>query len=263
MINRRIGGFAKKARVSRTMKSTVSKPTSFAKRVMRVVNNKAEAKSQMQILCANTQMQHNTLVMLKQNLFTIPKGTGDDAMNQTTGIRVGARVFVKSLVLKIYIESQQYRPNCDYWIYLVRNKQNPGSAITKSHLFESLTTGHTMIDFIDRELSEIKFVKKFSPRATFPGCDNAMDTTGLAPSDGNSHPTGSNTGSQPNPKCLSTIVIPFKKNIVFEDDSDYPTGPNRWQLVVYAWNNSSTVDGGFSWPCGHIWANAKITFTDV
>lgn len=238
----------------------------FASKVMRIVNNRAETKEVYLKYAENRTLDHNDIVNLTSNLFEVNNGTDGDQMEgastTTTAARVGKRIYLKGVKFTMILESQQYRPNCSYWIYILQNRGNPDQSLTaKSAIFEGLAT-QIPVDFIDTEKVRILHCRKFTPKMPNPGTDTAMDTTAVGPSDGNAHPTI--VGSVPNPMIIKKWWFPIKKYIDFRDGNNgLPTPNNRWQIVVASYNNNSTVGGGTVYPCGHMWLSGKLYFTDV
>lgn len=256
----------KRAKTTRVInKSYKRRPLkgSFATKVMSVVNRKAEVKTQYVEFCDNTDLHHNVLQNINTQFITIPIGTASEAQGRSTGCRIGNTIFLKGVHFRCIIESQQYRPNCDYWIFLVRNKKAGATAITSSIMYEGLTT-QLPTDFIDKEEVEVIMTKKISPRWPGTAVDNAMNTTGTGGiSDGNAHPTSSDTSSQPNPKKIVNWYVPFNKKIRFSDGSTSAVESQTYQLCIMSYNNDSTITNGGTWPCGHIWLGTKFMFTDV
>lgn len=239
----------------------------FTRRVMRVVNNMAERKIQYIEHADNFTLKHNEVQNLSTNVLYTQRGAYSECKGTSiangSGNRVGKKIFVKGIAVRGIIESQQYRPNVDYWLYLVRNINDENSININSEMFEQ-STGELPTDYIDKEKVQVLWVKKMRPRMPNPGVDNAMQTTANPgePSDGNAHPADI-VGSVPNPKTIFKDYIKINRTITYKDNSTDPIAPQKYQFVVVSYNNNSTINNGGTWPCGHIWLNTKMYFTDV
>lgn len=240
----------------------------FAKRVMRIVNNRAETKERYNEWADNQTLKHNVITNLNANIFRIGLGFGGDEMNTTSGgsaaSRIGQRVYIKGVSFRMILESQQYRSNCTYWLYALVNKESTATIASSAEMFENLTD-QLPTDYIDTDKVRVLWCKKFTPKMPNPGADNAMNTSGVGASDGNAHPVDG-PDNVPNPKIIKKWYWPVNKYVDYQDGTGAGgdvSRKDRVQLVVVAYNNNSTIDNGSTWPCGHIWLSGKIYFTDV
>jgi hypothetical protein len=240
--------------------------TKWARRVMNVMNNYAERKIQYTEIADNFTLTHNEVQSLNTNALYTQRGPYSEINGQSVanyqGNRIGKKIYVKGMSIRGIIESQQYRPNVDYWLYLVRNVNDEGAINSNTKMFEGLTD-QLPTDYVDNEKVQVLYCKKMKPRMPNPGADNAMNTTGTGGiSDGNAHPADI-VGSVPNPKTVFKDYIRLNRYVTYKDNSTDPVAYFKYQWVIVSYNNNSTINNGGTWPCGHLWLNTKMYFTDV
>lgn len=269
----RVGKYKRRRGPLRTVSRTrpvYKKKTRFAKKVMRVVNTYSEEKNHMMELADNMVIKHNTVQLISDNAFLTNVGnTAEQKSNAGAGTRIGRKIYAKGIACSLIIESQQYRPNVDYWIMLVRNKSDPDTKIeTKAMMYEGVSD-QIPTDYLDPARCHVMYSKKIKPRMPNPGIDDAMNISGAGGiSDGNAH-NATGGRSIPNPKTLMKFYVPLKKNLTFRDytenvtDSRLPLAAQRYQWVIVAYNNNSSIGNGGTWPCGHLWFTTKFKFSDV
>lgn len=248
----------------------------FAKAVMRAVNRNAEVKSQMVLWRDNMTLWHNNVENICNNAFQLPLGLRGDGIATTNGCRVGKRIFVKGIKVSMNLESQQYRPQVNFWLYLVRDRVNVNASITtKAQMFEGVTTT-IPCDYIDKEKCDIMFCKKFVLKMPNSGTNQPMkqDATGVA-ENGFAYktaegPLGVNDWEVfTNPQLCKKFYVPINRNLYFRDEDDVadtPIGSQRYQWVIIPYDNftsSSVIPATAGYPAGHITFSTKVLFTDV
>lgn len=244
----------------------------FSKAVMRVVNKRAETKCQMINHCSNLTLWHNHVHNITDNAFFTSLGNRGSTQTFNVGSRNGKAIYVKGLKLSMNLESQQYRPQVNYWLYLIRNRQSPNTKLeTKDSIFEGLTST-IPCDYIDTEKVHILWAKKMVLRMPNTGVNQPMQQSadGVAASGfANKVYLGEDYEVFTNPQMTKKFYIPINKKITYmdeEDTSDIPTGNCRYQIVAVAYDNYTTYTGpplSAGYPCGHITLSAKLLFTDV
>lgn len=263
---RNLRTFRSKSRVSTYRRQN----TGFVKRVQRAVNRFAEQKEHIREIADNLKIEHNVLQNINDNALYTVLGTIGEGMNTSSfGSRQGKKIYAKGLACSLILESQQYRPNVDYWLYLVRQKRTPDAVINiKTDMFEGISD-QIPTDYIDSDKVQVIFCKKFKPRMPNPGIDDPMQSgTVLGSSDGNAH-NATGGRSIPNPRLLTKFYVPLNRTIHYRDYHDdanaarIPLPGSRYQWCMVAYNNNSTIDSGGTWPCGHLWLTTKLKFTDV
>ena len=90
----------------------------MARMIKSVMLKNCETKVKHMEMCINQRIEHNELTMLDNNLLELSQGSGHDK-------REGDCIYLKGVMLKFYIENQQYRPFARYKIVVFRNKNNP------------------------------------------------------------------------------------------------------------------------------------------
>lgn len=244
----------------------------FAKSVMRVVNKCAETKTQMTNQCTNLTLWHNTVTNITDNVFFTSLGNRGSTQVFNIGSRNGKAIFVKGLKISMNLESQQYRPQVNYWLYLIRNREEPNTKIdTKAKVFEGVQTT-IPCDYVDTEKVHILWCKKMVLRMPNTGVNQPMQQSadGVAASGfANKVYLGEDYEVFTNPQMTKKFYIPVNKKITYMDEadaSDIPTGNCRYQLIAVAYDNYTTftgAPGSGGYPCGHITLTTKLLFTDV
>lgn len=262
---------AAKRRFNRRLRKTQyarRRRTGFAKKVMRVVNARAETKVEFNEIAHNVTLLHNELKNLEDNAFYTSLGAaGEQIGSSGNGTRIGQKCYIKGIKCSLMIEAQQYRPHTTYWLYLVRNKLTPNGVLdVKSEMFEGVSTTIPM-DYIDTSKVDIMFCKKFTLRMPNAGTSNTMETTTGNPG----HPDGTADGTtfvrMTNPQLIKKFYVPIKRNCYYRDDGDgqavYPQSNMRYQWVMVAYDNFTTVTSGSTYPVGHVSLSTKLLFTDI
>lgn len=246
----------------------------FAKKVMSVVNRKSEVKEFLYATATNAPVYHNQVKNLSNNVFGIPIGFNGLAINGTPGVRVGNKIFVKSISLAVNLESQQYRPLVSYWLYLVRRR---GASVAQSvsindkeAMFEGASTT-IPCDYIDKEKVEVLWCKKLTLRMPNMGSLVNMSTQSAVGAGVLDEASGTawtydveDYKIVTNPQYQGKFFIPINKMITYMDVQDVQNTPNYLpQLVIAAYDNYTTITGDDKAPCGHITMTFKVRFTDV
>lgn len=245
--------------------------TSFKRAVMSVVNRNAEVKTQMRQLCNNLPLTHNYVHNIDDNAFYTQLGARGEAMNLDGGVRVGKTVYVKGIKVSLNLESQQYRPGVQYWLYLVRAKGNQDKVIdVPNEMYEGLSTT-LPCDYIDTEKVDVLFCKKFKPYMPNVG------STLTASSNGGFN-TAQTEGAPPdlyegiytqvtNPQIIKKFYVPLNRTIMYRDGDDVNErsipASFRYQWVMMTYDNFSTTTNDTTYPTGHITMTTKLNFTDV
>eukprot|EP00961_Rhodomonas_salina_P268358 3626469-Rhodomonas_salina.1 len=185
----------------------------FARKVMNIVNRRAEVKSVMKNCTggsgAQTQLNHNNVTLLQFNALEQSIGIrGEVVPSSTGGNRIGKKIFLKGMKCAINLESIQKRPQVTYWLALMRNKKDPYSNIdTKGDIFEGINSTIPM-DYIDTDKVEVKFMKKFVLRMPNAGTSSSMAAPGFAPTwDNNGDPQMKFTVT--NPQRIEKFWVPL------------------------------------------------------
>lgn len=262
----RVGNFKRRGPVSKS-KTYRRKPSraKFARRVMSVVNRKAEVKCTMRQLSNNGTIYHNKVMMIDDNAFRTVLGTRGESIGPENGNRVGKQVFAKGISVSMMIEQSQKRALCHYWLYLVRNKVVQDTQITaQNQMFEGVSSTIPM-DYIDTDKVDVLFCKKV--RISMPNQATAKDMvtpSGLA---NLAEPDGVSKAVITNPQRIEKFYVPLNRKITYRDNdlepagnSFLPQGQQRYQWVIVAYDNysSSTVND-----IGKLTMTSKFKFTDV
>ena len=240
----------------------------FARNVMQVVNKRAETKICYHEVCSNKEVLHNTGDNLYNDVLAIPRGSNGEAeVGATQGTRVGKKVYIKGIKVSMMLESQQYRPQVTYWIYLVKSKRNT-TTIGYTDMFEGISST-TPCDYIDQDKVNVLYCKKVTLRMPNTGTSVAMsqDASGVA-INGTAYriQSGEDYELFTNPKKCMKFYIPINKTIEFiqEGELEDTTQPwCRYQWFITAYDTFTTKTGSNNWPTGHITMSQKILFTDV
>lgn len=241
------------------------KRSSFKKAVMRVVNRKAETKEYFQARASNSPVTHNNVHNICSNLFDIPLGVYGSSVNSNYGTRVGKQIYVKGISIAYAIESQQYRMDCKYTIAVMagKNTLTTGVIDTYGEVFEGVSTRIPM-DYIDMDKVKITYMKNMSIRMPASGTYTMLDAHGMAPEG-----TEASNEVYTNPKRLGKLWVPINKVIRYTDQianastDAIPSGFDRLQLVLWAYDNFSSTTNDTTYPVGHISLSTKVYFTDV
>jgi len=243
----------------------------FAKKVMAVVNRKAEVKKQMFEVCSNFTLDHNVLQNLFSNVFVTKVGTAGDNINLVTGHnRIGNKIYVKGIKVSINLEAQQYRPYTTYNLYLVRNKTNPSAHIDdKSEMFEGVSTT-IPCDYIDPTKVHVLFQKRFTLKMPNSGTNVAMSTSAdgvLFNGGAYEYQNDASYHLFTNPRYCGKFYVPINKHIKYLDYGDDVNGmtdpQHRYQWVITGYNNFSTKSGDNNYPLAHLTMTQQLIFTDV
>lgn len=238
---------------------------------MRVVNHNSEVKECLVGIASNVTLQHNTLTNLNNNVFRTTRGAAGEGA-AADGMRIGNKIFVKKLRCSIMIEAQQYRPQTNYWLYLVRLKgANMDNTINAaSQMFEQTATTIPM-DFLDTSKCDVLFVKKFTLRMPNQGTLDTMGGGTLGTDPPGAQAGGSHLASGElnlritNPQVITKFNVPINTTINYRDsqdaNSDIPYS-YRYQWVMLCYDNYTSAPSA-TWPVGHVTMTQKMTFTDV
>lgn len=277
-ISSRIARGAKRYKSTRTPKYRRAGPrhsmsfrrSRFTVAVQRAINRVAEVKECLVQVTSNQTLLHNVVTNIWNNPFQTQRGT-DGEGNSTQGVRIGNKIYIKRLRMSIMIESQQYRPLCNYWLYLVRLKgANMDTTINSaSQMFEQTTTS-IPLDFLDSSKCDILYVKKFTLRMPNPG---TLATVGSG-FDGTQPPgaqVGGTTAGQTNeritnPQVIKKFNVPINTTVVYRDTHDSNNNipaTYRYQWVMIAYDNFTSSTGTSTYPVGHVTMTQKMTFTDI
>ena len=247
----------------------------FARRVMSVVNRKAETKKIFKNCTggsgSQTQLNHNNVTLIQFNALQSVIGVRGEAMDTGSGgmaTRVGKKIFLKGLSCAINLESIQKRPSVTYWLALMRNKKDPYSNLdTKGDIFEGLNSTIPM-DYIDTDKVEVKFMKKMTLRMPNAGTSSSMAASGFAPTwDNDGDPVGKFVVT--NPQKIMKFWVPFNKTIEYNDyDPDANAGQrphpkDMWQWVAWSYDTHGTPDTGADSETGRLELSTVMKFTDV
>jgi len=249
--------------------------------------SRVESKRCILEVAKNVPMLQNTIVNLTDNAFFTDNqvfgvqmpGLGVDQL----GSRVGSEIYAKGMQVSVCIESQQYRPQATYWLYLIKNVQDPSQDINaKGLMFEGRSTLIPM-DYIDTSKVKILFAKKFVLKAPNMGTALPASTgAGLGQPPGTFEVNGEYPGElvdydwrvMTNPQRIEKFYIPLKRKIKYRNEQDalirvQPIGTDRYQWVAVAYDNyASNIEGGATpasvglYPVGHISLTTNLIFTD-
>lgn len=246
--------------------------TSFKRAVMSVVHKNAETKTVMRGLQNNHPILHNVIACLDDNAFMCDIGTYAEQVNNSTGgARIGHRIYVKGIKVSLNIESQQYRPHVDYWLYLVRNKTNQDVVLDdKQKMYEGISTT-IPCDYIDTNKVDVLFCKKFKPRMTNVGTTLTASANGgfnTAQVEGVYPDAFEGTYTQvTNPQIIKKFYVPLNRTIIYRDSEDSAQrvrpASYRYQWVIMGYDNFVSGTGDETYPLGHITMTTKMNFTDV
>lgn len=256
---------ASKPRKTRKYARKSTKRTVFARNVMSVVNRKAETKEYFQARASNFNVLHNTVHNITPNLFDIPLGVYGSSISSAYPTRVGKKIFVKGIKLAYLIESQQYRMDATYWVAILAGKNTLTTGVLDAYaeVFEGVSTRIPM-DYIDTDKVKVIYIKKMNIKMPASGTYTTIDAHGLAPE-------GTETTNEvyTNPKKMGKIWVPVNKTIHYLDQttndaaSSIPSGTDRFQLVIWSFDNFSSTTGDATYPVGHLSISSKVYFTDV
>lgn len=267
---------SKKRKYGRKLPSAMTKrrktKSRFAAKVMRIVNTQAETKETIYNVCTNMTLYHNSVHNLTNNAFFTNLGTaGEATVAAGSQARVGKDIFVKGIKVSMNLESQQYRPQVSYWLYLIRNKVDPDTSILqKAEMFEGISST-IPTDYINSDLVQIMTCKKFTLRMPNSGTTTAMSQDGTGVAENGTAYIGAYEVVT-NPQKLTKFYIPINRKITYKDyagvgsGSSIPTANWRYQWVIIPYDNFTTftgepLTGGY--PCGHITLTTKLIYTDV
>jgi len=251
--------------------------------VKKVIQSMAEQKIVYREVCKNFPLLHNEIFCIDSqfNALISTNGTLGDQMNPTPtqgGCRIGNKVFAKGICCAIHIENQQYRPQCYYTLYLVRNKGNRDQIISgKAFVMEGMTN-MLPLDYIDTAKVDVIFSKKFTVRAPNAGTTTTANGVTIAnPSGtffevagGETYTVYSNGAKQ------MKFYVPLNITVQYNDGatgnpalSEIPTF-HRYQWIMSAYSNYSTKSQGDTpeaqwntYPVGHVSLSTKFKFADV
>lgn len=237
----------------------------FAKAVMRAVNRNAEVKEVMRDIANNNTLQHNRLTNLNNNVFYsdigVNGGNPDDYAQ-----RIGNKIFCKGIKIAIMIENQQYRPQCNYWLYCVRLKSGrmDDTINAQSDMFEGISTTVPM-DYLDTAKCDVLWAKKFTVRA--PNAGTSLPMGGTVDGAANAESAGADYTVYTNGQKIIKTYMPVNKTILYRDTADAIArripASFRYQWVMVAYDNFSTTTGGTTYPVGHVTITTIMKFTDV
>lgn len=246
----------------------------FARRVMRIVNRRAETKKVFKNCTGGsggqTQLNHNNVTLLQFNALQTDLGSRGEDINGGTagGSRIGKKIYLKGISCAINLESIQKRPHVTYWLALMRNKKDPYANIsTKGDIFEGLNSTIPM-DYIDTDKVDVKFMKKFVLRMPNSGTSSSMAAPGFAPTwvnDGDPQMKFTVT----NPQKIAKFWVPFNRTIEFNDwdpsatEGKRPQPKDMYQWVMWSYDTHATPDTGADSETGRIELTTVMKFTDV
>lgn len=244
----------------------------FARRVMSVVNRRSEVKECFREIAVNKVLTHNNVVNVTDNAFLTRLGTaGEDMEPGSGGARIGNEIFCKGIKVAINIEALQKRPQTSYWLYLVRHKLLPDTAIGAStQMFEGRSTTIPM-DYIDTSKVDVIFCKKFVLRMPNQGTSLSQPATNppgfvaLAESGG----TPEYKGVVTNPQHMSKFYVSVNKKLTFRDYDNnngahnIPNPGQRYQWVCIPYDNYVTPSSGSDSQIGSLHMTTVMKYTDV
>lgn len=188
------------------------------------LNAMIETKESLQTVADNTNLGHNTAVVLLDPM-NMTQGTGDSMVGNAN--RIGDRISIKGLMIKGFIENAAQRPKVYYRVMLTRSAK--GDTINRTTLFKG-DSGNKMIDQVDTERFTIIAQKVFNIEESNPAW-NTISTTGIV-SSGLSAGIGTRTFK---------MWIPGRKfgkygTVQFENNSNQPKFYDyRVIVVAYDW----------------------------
>lgn len=222
--------------------------------IKRQVLNAHETQHKDSQLCSNLTCLHNQLTMINNDLLDITQGDGVSS-------RMGDRVYIRGIKLKMYIENQQYRPFARYCIVMFRDKVNPHlNHATGDNLMEGVTT-NTNLDFFDFNRYEFKFIKRVNVTMPNAGTSNALGGTVDGVADAES--AGADDSVYGNPSKYVNIWVPFNYNVLYQDGPTSPVSTQVWQLGVYTYGSFGSTTAGATYPIGHISVVKKLYFKEL
>lgn len=253
--------------------------------IQRVIRNTvmkiAETKEVLLEVSKNVELKHNQVHNLTSNALFSSMGTHGEDFNSggTAGLagnRIGNSIFVKGIKCAIMLESQQYRPQVTYWLYLVRNKANRDAHLdTTAEIFEGRSTTLPM-DYIDTSKVDVMFSKKFVLKmgnqgvATYTSTTTAAGVGALSSVDGTAFVRNGTVDERlvQNPQLIKKFYVPINKTIKyndFDDDSVLRNVPStmryQWVMVAYA-SYASTTEDAIA-PVGHVSLTTVMKFKDI
>lgn len=248
--------------------------SAFARNVMKVVNTSAETKEVMLQIANNVPVLHNSVLNINNNAFLCDIGVhGQNHNSGSTKIqRIGNKCFVKGIKVSLHIEAQQYRPDTQYMLYLIRNKFNPAGILdTKAEIFEGVSDT-IPLDYIDTDKVDIIYSKKFKVKMAnmgstrLAGPAGVFDTSAVVITDPLAPYEGIDT-IVTNPRWMGKFYVPINKTIMYGDSDDAVLrqipASYRYQWVLTGYDNFSTTTGTTTWPLAHVSMTTVMKFTDV
>lgn len=252
------------------------------KRVIRnTVMSMAETKECLLEVANNTELKHNQVHNLSSNAFFSAVGTHGEDFNDggtagLAGSRLGNTIYVKGIKCAIMLESQQYRPQVTYWLYLVRNKANRDAHVdTTAEMFEGRSTTLPM-DYIDTSKVDVMFCKKFVLKmgnqgtATYTSTTTAAGVGALSSVDGTAFVRNGTVDERviQNPQLIKKFYVPINRTIKyndFDDDGVLRNVPSsmRYQWVMVAYGSYASTTGDSIAPVGHVSLTTVMKFKDV
>lgn len=227
----------------------------MARMIKSVMLKNCETKVKHMEMCINQRIEHNELTMLDNNLLELSQGSGHDK-------REGDCIYLKGVMLKFYIENQQYRPFARYKIVVFRNKNNPSSAATTgvTYLWEGTTTSKNL-DWFDKNKFDFKVIKNVTVSAPNSGTSRALSADAAPNGVAWVEHSGSSYEVIGNPSKYFNIWIPFNSNIMYEDGASLPS-TQVWQVGIIGYSSYGSTTSDSVYPTGHVTCVGKLYFKD-
>lgn len=228
--------------------------TKLGRLMKRVVLNQHETQHKESQLCSNLTVEHNEMTMINTDLLDVVQGDGVSS-------RMGDRIYVRGIKLKIYIENQQYRPFARYCIVIFRDKAYPHTVhVTGDTLQEGVTTNKNL-DFFDYNRYEFKVIKRVN--VTMPNAGTSLALGGTVDGVANLESSGANYTVYGNPSKYVNIWIPFNYNVTYQDGGSSAVATQVWQMGVIAYGSFGATTSGATYPIGHISVVKKLYFKEL
>ena len=197
-------------------------------------NRVIETKSSCFTESDGAEMFHNTLYVRNSALLKTTQGTTDPENNQINN-RLGDKINLVGLSVKVMFEGNERYPNTTYRIFIVKSAK--GDFPTQANFFNNLS-GNKMIDTINTERYTVLASKTFTIRQGSTG----MVESGIQEV-GSGFTKGVSTISRPT-KIVKLWVPGNKlvrgKSLTYEHNSQQPKFYD-YSLLYFAYSNYSTT----------------------
>lgn len=222
--------------------------------VKRVVINAHETQHKDSELCSNLTCEHNEMTMIATDLLDITQGDGVSS-------RMGDRVYIRGVKLKLYFENQQYRPFARYCIVVFRDKVYPHTGkVTGDSLQEGVSTNKNL-DFFDFNRYEFKVIKRVN--VTMPNSGSSLALSGTVDGVANVESGGASYEIFGNPSKYVNIWVPFNYNVLYQDGGSSAVSTQMWQLGVITYGSFGATTSGATYPIGHVSCVKKLYFKEL